>query len=74
VANLISSGEIKFSQPELSTVLNLKQIDTLPPLNPGENTQSFFWKSKKATDSLLKKLFEYKIESAPIEKKGEPPY
>ncbi len=58
---LIGLGTISFSDPHLSTVYTLGAIQTLPTIAAGQNTRANFWQAQDCTNSITKKLMEYKL-------------
>lgn len=61
MADHLQQGTIVFSLPQLSRVQNLAEIGAAPPIGQGQNARADFWEEDVCTDSMLKKLAEYKL-------------
>lgn len=66
--NLIA-GSITFSELALNTPHILDTVLQLPVIPAGRNTRSNFWSEDICTDSLLKKLVDYKVHDIKLSKK-----
>lgn len=62
----LEQGTAIFSVPELTRVRSLPDVNAVPPIDPGRNARADFWEKDVCTDSLLKKLAEYKMHDAKI--------
>jgi len=69
VYSLTSGGTVSFGQSDLNVVHNLTQVRNMPAIHVGQNTQSDYWQKNECTQSLAKKLMEYKLHDAKIGKK-----
>jgi hypothetical protein len=54
-------GILSFSSTALNSVLTLEQVAQLPSIAAGQNTRANFWEQDACTDSVLKKMSEYKL-------------
>lgn len=61
---LINTDAIAFSDTGLNHVYSLTQIRDLPAIAPGRNTSESYWQKQECTDSIAKKLMEYKLHDA----------
>ncbi len=61
---LVNSNTITFSEAELDHVYPLTQIHELPMIIPGQNTRGNYWLTSECTNSIAKKLLEYKLHDA----------
>lgn len=60
-ARLVGLGTISFSDSRLSSVYNLSAIQALPAIIAGQNTRANFWLTDDCTNSMTRKLMDYKI-------------
>lgn len=57
----LTRGVVSFSNQELNRTHTLREVDGLPALIAGQNTRATFWQEDGCTDSILKKLTDYKF-------------
>ncbi|MFA5936129.1 MAG: hypothetical protein WC787_04750 [Patescibacteria group bacterium] len=61
---LVNTGAITFSDTGLNHIYSLTQIRGLPAIASGQNTTRNYWQKAECTDSIAKKLMEYKLHDA----------
>lgn len=59
---LTEGGHFSFRVSELDRVYRLAQIESLPAIRPGQNTQRDYWQDPECTASIARKLMEYKLD------------
>ncbi len=60
----ITSGAIVFSSLEINNVYPLHQIEILQTTASGGTTTFSYWETSQCVNSIVKKLFEYKLHNA----------
>lgn len=60
----LQQGSVLFSTDQLSEVRTLEECRNAPTIGPGQNARTNFWQQNACTDSMLKKLSEYKLHDA----------
>jgi hypothetical protein len=67
-ANLVT-GSIVLSAPGVSRICMLEEVQRIPAIESGRNARSSFWKEEACSDSILKKLADYKLHDAKLGRK-----
>lgn len=65
----IQSGALDFSVPDLNRSHLVEEIENIPAITGGRNTRGSYWSEDSCTDSLLKKLSDYKLHDAKVGRK-----
>src|SRR3989344_448867 len=63
------TGAIVLSIPDLSRICMLEEVQKMPAIDSGRNARSTFWNEEACTESILKKLLEYKLHDAKLGRK-----
>lgn len=61
MVSLVRKGQIVFSEGNINTTWALTAVQAFPSIVIGQNTRRDFWLRSECTNSLLKKLMEYKM-------------
>ncbi len=69
IYDLVGVKKISFGEAMLDTVYGLSQILSMPAINPGQNTKSNYWSEDRCAESVMGKLFDYKLHDRKIGRK-----
>jgi len=69
IYNLVDSGVISLGTSELNRIYKLTDIQVFPAINPGQNARYDYWRKTECTNSVAKKLMDYKLHDAKLGKK-----
>lgn len=66
IQSLIISRSILFNNPDINRIYKLEEIKSFTSISSGKNAKWNYWQDKECTNSIAKKLMEYKLYDAKL--------